>query len=147
MAVIRLTRELKNLIEDPPINISAGPIEENMFFWDATIIGPIGTPYERGIFKLELYFPNDYPFSPPQVHFTTKICRPNINGRGEICLDILRDKWSAALSIRTVLLSICSLLSEPNPDDPLMPRIATLYKSDPERFKQLAMAFTREHAS
>lgn len=146
-AIKRLTKELSHIQEDPPGNVSAGPVDDNLFHWNATIIGPAGTPYEGGIFHVAMKFPNEYPFRPPKVTFDTKIYHPNINRKGDICLDILRDKWSAALTVRTVLLSICSLLDEPNPDDPLMPEIANLYKRDPDRFKELATAHTREHAS
>jgi len=68
-----------------------------------------------GIFKLELFLPEEYPMAPPKVRFLTKIYHPNIDKLGRICLDILKDKWSPALQIRTVLLSIQALLSEPNP--------------------------------
>ena len=69
-----------------------------------------------GIFKLELFLTEDYPMAPPKVRFLTKIYHPNIDKLGRICLDILKDKWSPALQIRTVLLSIQALLSAPNPD-------------------------------
>ena len=88
--------------------------------------GPEGTCFEAGKFKAELLLPNDYPMSPPKVVFDTKIYHPNIgtpqtilDNLGRICLDILKKNWSPALQIKSVLLSIQSLLSEPNPDDPL----------------------------
>uniref|UniRef100_A0A668S2Y6 E2 ubiquitin-conjugating enzyme n=1 Tax=Oreochromis aureus TaxID=47969 RepID=A0A668S2Y6_OREAU len=81
-------------------------------------------PYHGGVFFLSVHFPTDYPFKPPKVAFTTKIYHPNINSNGSICLDILRSQWSPALTVSKVLLSICSLLCDPNPDDPLVPDIA-----------------------
>lgn len=81
-----------------------------------------------GIFKLELFLPEEYPMAPPKVRFLTKIYHPNIDRLGRICLDILKDKWSPALQIRTVLLSIQALLSAPNPDDPLANDVAEHWK-------------------
>lgn len=80
---------------------------------------PRQTPYHGGVFDLELFLPSEYPMAPPKVRFMTKIWHPNIDSIGIICLDVLKDKWSPALQIRTVLLSIQALLSDPNPDDPL----------------------------
>merc|ERR1712084_95230 len=101
-----------------------------MFNWQATIIGPVGSPYEGGVFNLNVSFPADYPFKPPKVQFTTKIYHCNVNNNGSICLDILQSQWSPALTISKVLLSVCSLLTDPNPGRPAAPEIARLYKSD-----------------
>ena len=127
MATKRLKREYKNLINDPPSNCSGGPIDGNYYHWLATIIGPNETPFEGGIFLLDIHFPPDYPFKQPKVKFITKIYHPNIDKLGNICLDILKDAWSPALTISKVLLSICSLLIDPNPDDPLRQDVAKLY--------------------
>ena len=83
-----------------------------------------------GIFKAELLLTEDYPMTAPKVVFNTKIYHPNIDNLGRICLDILKDKWSPALQIRSVLLSIQALLSSPNPDDPLNNEAATQWKND-----------------
>ena len=83
-----------------------------------------------GIFKAELLLTDDYPMTAPKVVFNTKIYHPNIDNLGRICLDILKDKWSPALQIRSVLLSIQALLSSPNPDDPLNNEAATQWKND-----------------
>jgi ubiquitin-conjugating enzyme E2 D/E len=129
------------------MNCSAGPIEEDMFSWSGNIIGPTETPYEGGVFHLKIFFLPEYPFKPPKITFVTKIYHPNINGVGAICLDILKDSWSPALNISKVLLSICSLLSDPNPDDPLVPDIAKLYKSDRQKFNSVAREYTLKYAS
>lgn len=109
-------------------------------------MGPPDSPYQGGVFFLTIHFPTDYPFKPPKVAFTTRIYHPNINSNGSICLDILRSQWSPALTISKVLLSICSLLCDPNPDDPLVPEIARIYKTDRERYNELAREWTRKYA-
>merc|ERR1711861_97951 len=85
-----------------------------MFNWQATIMGPPDSAYEGGIFFLNINFPSDYPFKPPKVTFTTKIYHCNVNSNGSICLDILQSQWSPALTVSKVLLSVCSLLTDPN---------------------------------
>lgn len=146
MALKRLQKEVTEIQKDTPVNCSAGPNNNDLFNWEATIIGPTETPYEGGIFKLKILFPADYPFKPPKITFETPIYHPNINANGGICLDILKDQWSPALNITKVLLSICSLLDEPNPDDPLMPEIAQLFKSNKAEFNRLAREYTIKHA-
>ncbi|KAK1787045.1 hypothetical protein P4O66_017423 [Electrophorus voltai] len=133
MALKRIQKELTDLQRDPPAQCSAGPVGEDLFHWQATIMGPNDSPYQGGVFFLTIHFPTDYPFKPPKVAFTTKIYHPNINSNGSICLDILRSQWSPALTVSKVLLSICSLLCDPNPDDPLVPEIAHTYKADREK--------------
>ena len=71
MNVRRLQKELKELREDPPCNCSGGPAGDDLTKWQACIIGPEGTPYENGMFKLSLTFPPDYPIKPPKVVFVT----------------------------------------------------------------------------
>jgi len=138
--------ELVDLGKDPPANCSAGPVGDDMFHWQATIMGPDESPYAGGVFFLDIHFPADYPFKPPKVHFTTRIYHCNINSNGGICLDILKDQWSPALTISKVLLSICSLLTDPNPDDPLVPDIAQLLKTDRARHDSTAREWTSKYA-
>ena len=73
------------------------------------------SPYKDGVFFLDIQFPTDYPFKPPKVTFRTRIYHCNVNSSGQICLDILKEQWSPALTISKVLLSICSLLTDANP--------------------------------
>ena len=143
----RIQKELEEIHKDPPANCSAGPVDDDLFNWQATIIGPEDSPYHGGVFTLNIVFSNDYPFKPPKCFFVTKIYHPNISSQGGICLDVLKDNWSPALTVSKLLLSICSLLTDPNPDDPLVPSIARLYKEDKEEYNKKAKEFTLYYAS
>lgn len=147
MALARIQNELTNLQKDPPLSCSAAPIDDDFYHWKATIFGPDDSPYQGGVFELDIRFPIEYPFKPPKIVFQTKIYHPNINNVGIICLDILKDKWSPALTITKVLLSICSLLTDPNPEDPLMPEIANLYRTNLAEYNNMAQAWTYQYAS
>ncbi|PRT52890.1 Ubiquitin-conjugating enzyme E2 [Wickerhamiella sorbophila] len=146
MALKRINKELQEIQRDPPSSCSAGPTGDDLYHWQATIVGPSDSPYSQGLFFLDIHFPPDYPFKPPKVAFKTRIYHPNINANGSICLDILKDKWSPALTIPKVLLSICSLLDDPNPDDPLVTEIADLYKENRAKFDANAREWTRKYA-
>ena len=144
----RIASELKELMASPPANCSAGPItDEDLYTWQATIMGPADSPYEGGVFNLRISFPPRYPFKPPIVTFVTKIYHCNISQAGAICLDILQDNWSPALTISQVLLSICSMMDDPNPDDPLEPSIARLYKEDQDKHNATAREWTLTYAA
>jgi ubiquitin-conjugating enzyme E2 D/E len=145
-ATKRITKELADLTKDPPASCSAGPFKDDLFRWQATIMGPPDSPYAGGVFFVQIQFPPDYPFKPPKVQFGTKVYHPNINSNGAICLDILKEQWSPALTISKVLLSICSLLCDPNPDDPLVPEIAHIYKNDKPKYENTAREWTNKYA-
>ncbi|XP_035220387.1 ubiquitin-conjugating enzyme E2 C-like [Stegodyphus dumicola] len=108
--------------------VSAFPSDENIFSWIGTINGACGTVYEGLTYKLKLDFPNNYPYSAPNVRFTTPCFHPNVDDHGNICLDILKEKWTALYDVRTILLSVQSLLSEPNVESPLNTQAAQLWK-------------------
>jgi len=146
MAQKRIQKELQELGKDTPANCSAGPSGDDLFKWQATIMGPKESPYEGGVFFLNIQFPSDYPFKPPKCHFTTKIYHCNISSNGSICLDILKDQWSPALTISKVLLSISSLLTDPNPADPFVPEIANLLQKDKTKHDETARDWTRKFA-
>jgi ubiquitin-conjugating enzyme E2 D/E len=148
MSAQRIRKELKLLQEESKSmpGCSAGPEGDDLLTWQGIIVGPEGTPYVGGVFKLEIKFPSDYPYKAPKVTFVTPIYHCNINRAGNICLDILKDKWSPVLTIGKVLLSICSLLSDPNPDDPLAPEIAEVFKNDRAKHDETAAVYTARYA-
>lgn len=112
MAMKRIKKELADISKDPPSNCTAGPHNDDMFFWDATLFGPRDSPYEGGVFFLRIQFPEDYPFKPPRVGFVTRVYHVNVNDKGGICLDILKDQWRyVALKYRSLLFNIFVFLS------------------------------------
>lgn len=147
MSAKRIAREMQDMHNSPVDNCTAGPINsQDMYEWQGTIIGPDKSPYEGGLFQLHIKFPLDYPFKPPTIRFLTKVYHPNINSDGVICLDILKDAWVPSLTIGKVLLSISSLLTDPNPKDPLVPDIARLYETNRAEFDRMARTYTQQYA-
>ncbi|XP_067418034.1 ubiquitin-conjugating enzyme E2 E2 isoform X3 [Emydura macquarii macquarii] len=145
--VALIQKELAEITLDPPPNCSAGPKGDNIYEWRSTILGPPGSVYEGGVFFLDITFSPDYPFKPPKVTFRTRIYHCNINSQGVICLDILKDNWSPALTISKVLLSICSLLTDCNPADPLVGSIATQYMTNRAEHDRMARQWTKRYAT
>ncbi|XP_061320915.1 ubiquitin-conjugating enzyme E2 E1 isoform X3 [Pezoporus flaviventris] len=143
----RIQKELADITLDPPPNCSAGPKGDNIYEWRSTILGPPGSVYEGGVFFLDITFTPEYPFKPPKVTFRTRIYHCNINSQGVICLDILKDNWSPALTISKVLLSICSLLTDCNPADPLVGSIATQYMTNRAEHDRMARQWTKRYAT
>uniref|UniRef100_A0A8B9ZLZ6 UBC core domain-containing protein n=1 Tax=Anas zonorhyncha TaxID=75864 RepID=A0A8B9ZLZ6_9AVES len=141
-----LPKETQRLLAEPVPGIKAEPDESNARYFHVVIAGPQDSPFEGGTFKLELFLPEEYPMAAPKVRFMTKIYHPNVDKLGRICLDILKDKWSPALQIRTVLLSIQALLSAPNPDDPLANDVAEQWKTNEAQAIETARAWTRLYA-
>ena len=134
------------MLAEPVPGISAVPYADNLRYFNVAIEGPQDSPYQSGVFQLELFLPAEYPMAPPKVRFLTRIYHPNVDKLGRICLDILKDKWSPALQIRTVLLSIQALLSAPNPDDPLDNGVADMWKNNEAEALRLAREWTVNHA-
>ena len=147
MSLRRIQKEYKDFQKDAPENCSAGPRKENMYIWDAMIMGPSDSPFVGGIFNLEIHFPTDYPFKPPKVVFLTRVYHPNISSLGSICLDILKEQWSPALTVNKVLLSVCSLLTDANPRDHLVHEIANEFINDRAKYDLIAREWTQKYAS
>ncbi|XP_067052574.1 ubiquitin-conjugating enzyme E2 T-like isoform X1 [Acropora muricata] len=147
----RMERELNILAKEPPPGISCWMVNDQIDKLEAEIQGSDGTPYNGGSFRLEINVPERYPFYPPKVRFVTKIYHPNIDGNGRICLDTLqmppKGAWKPALNISTVLTSIQLLMSEPNPDDPLVPEISEEFKYNKPQFVQKAKEWTQQYAA
>ncbi|XP_075396648.1 ubiquitin-conjugating enzyme E2 T [Tenrec ecaudatus] len=145
----RLKRELSLLATEPPPGITCWQ-EDQMDDLRAQILGGANTPYAKGVFKLEVIIPERYPFEPPQIRFLTPIYHPNIDSAGRICLDVLKlppkGAWRPSLNLATVLTSIQLLMSEPNPDDPLMADISSEYKYNKPIFLKNARDWTEKHA-
>ncbi|XP_073520004.1 epithelial-stromal interaction protein 1 isoform X2 [Phyllobates terribilis] len=139
-----IQKELTALQRDPPDYCSVGLVEDDLFHWQVAMMGPLNSPYQHGIFYLKIDFPTGYPFIPPNVTFITKIYHPNINNI--ISLDILSSRWSPVLTLSNVLMSIYTLLCDPNLDDPLVPDIAEIYKTDKEKYNKTANHWTQKYA-
>ncbi|KAK9108562.1 hypothetical protein Syun_024573 [Stephania yunnanensis] len=116
----RVQKELTDCNRDKLVSgVSLSLRGDDLAHLSGTISGPIGTPYEGGTFEIDIRIPDDYPFVPPKMKFVTKVWHPNISSQnGAICLDILKDQWSPALTVKTAMLSLQALLSTPEPNDP-----------------------------
>ena len=143
----RLRKEAAAAQRSTEPDLVLAPQQDNLQSWRAWVAGPTDTPFEGGVFELELNIGVRYPLAPPLIRVTTPLFHPNIHDRtGEVCLDILKDQWSPALTISKVLLSICSLLTDPNPDDPLVPEIAQIFRTDRGKHDETAREWTHKYA-
>uniref|UniRef100_A0A8C4NCM1 Ubiquitin-conjugating enzyme E2 K n=2 Tax=Myxinidae TaxID=7762 RepID=A0A8C4NCM1_EPTBU len=150
IAVARIKREFKEVLKSEETNksqIKVELVDENFTELRGEIAGPPDTPYEGGRYKLEIKIPETYPFNPPKVRFITRIWHPNISSvTGAICLDILKDQWAAAMTLRTVLLSLQALLAAAEPDDPQDAVVARQYKENYDMFTQTAQLWAHMYA-
>lgn len=144
----RLTKELKNLINNP---ISGSEVilekEDDIRNWIVILKGPVGTPYENGSFKLKFTFPDNYPFKPPEVKFITSIYHPNVKlDTGEICLDVFVSTWVPTQNINEIIEKIVSILEAPSTSSPLEPAIADEYTNKYDDFVSKAKDYTKKYA-
>lgn len=143
----RIMKEYSTMTKSPPPNVSAAPVDESdMYKWQAIIFGPANSIYAGGVFKLSIVFPQDYPFKPPRVEFLTKIYHCNIMNK-YLCIDILKGQWSPALTIDKVLLSVVSLLLDPNPKDPLNREAADRFMNNRPEYNRMAQEWTKRYAT
>jgi len=151
IAAQRIKREIRDILRDKEaercgVRVSVNN-DQNWLDLRGEISGPPSTPYEGGNFQLDIIIPESYPFTPPKIKFLTKIWHPNISSvTGAVCVDILKDQWAAAMTLRTVLLSLQSLLSAPEPDDPQDAVVAGQYKESYMTFVQTAQHWTAVYA-
>jgi ubiquitin-conjugating enzyme E2 D/E len=126
--------------------LTASMNEDDPTKWQVLFFGPNDSGYQDGVFKLQIKFANKYPFEPPHCFFDTKMYHPNIGSKGEICLDILKSNWSPALSTAKLVLSIISLLNDPNPASPLNGDAAQLYLNNKIEYNKKLEEYTKKYA-
>ncbi|XP_010425986.1 PREDICTED: ubiquitin-conjugating enzyme E2 8-like [Camelina sativa] len=142
-----LRYRLKTLNKDHSINVTEIIVDDNIFHWEATLIGPVNTPYEGGVFKMSIHFTCDYPNNPPKVCFDTKICHPNISDEGAIYLRVLKSTYWQPMPIILLFKRLVEKLIEPEVDeeDQINKNLANLYKSDRARFEAMAREMTNQY--
>lgn len=153
----RLLKEYQNLSRDPPEGVIAGPIDEDdLFRWECLLEGPPDTCYENGVFPALLTFPKDYPMSPPVLKFTPPLLHPNIYADGTVCISILHppgddplqyeraeERWSPVQSVEKILLSVSSMLAEPNPESGANIDACKLWREDRNKFEEVVKSHVR----
>eukprot|EP01116_Phalansterium_solitarium_P014848 TRINITY_DN32719_c0_g1_i1.p2 TRINITY_DN32719_c0_g1~~TRINITY_DN32719_c0_g1_i1.p2 ORF type:complete len:166 (+),score=19.79 TRINITY_DN32719_c0_g1_i1:87-584(+) len=154
----RLMHEYKEITKNPPDGIIAGPVtEDNFFEWEALIMGPVGTDYEGGLFSAILKFPSDYPLSPPKMTFTCDMWHPNVYANGEVCISILHppgedpnhyeqlsERWSPVQSVEKILISVVSMLAEPNDESGANIDAAKMWRTDRKAFSERVRATVKK---
>ncbi|XP_065887500.1 ubiquitin-conjugating enzyme E2 G2-like [Dysidea avara] len=157
-ALKRLMTEYKELTVNPPEGILAGPKNEDNFFeWEALITGPEGTPFEDGVFVAELKFPHDYPLSPPKMKFVSEMFHPNVYTDGRVCISILHspgddplgyetsaERWSPVQSVEKILLSVVSMLAEPNDESSANVDASKMWRDNRIQFNKIARTLARK---
>jgi ubiquitin-protein ligase len=141
-----LKRVMKELREMQEFQIPTRLCDADDLAWKVLLKGPAASVYEGGNFVLSVTFPRDYPFKPPRVVFLTPVFHCNVNSNGSICLDILKDNWSPALTIAKIVVSLSSMLVDPNANDPLDVVKAQMFRDNRAEYDRLAREFTATHA-
>ncbi|CAG2110501.1 unnamed protein product [Medioppia subpectinata] len=146
----RINKEIQNMMKDNDLRRNHYCIEldgETNSHFFGKILGAPDTPFQRGVFKIDISIPNKYPFEPPVCKFVTKVWHPNVSSQtGAICLDILKDQWAAAMTVESVLKSLQSFLSSPEPNDPQDAVVAHQYVQNRELYNRTARYWTYHYA-
>jgi ubiquitin-conjugating enzyme (huntingtin interacting protein 2) len=143
----RVQKEVAEIGRDSASGVKVSVDPSDGSHLEGTILGPEDTPYHKGTFKVDIVIPNDYPFAPPKMKFVTRMWHPNVSSQtGAICLDILKDQWSPALTIKTALLSLQALMCAPEPSDPQDAEVANMYNRDYDQWFSTAKFWTECYA-
>lgn len=144
----RISKEIEDCQKQDSSNLQVEIVGDALNHLIGTFEGPSETPYAGGHFQVDIKIPTDYPFRPPVMKFITRIYHPNISSQtGAICLDILKEQWSPVLTIKSALVSLQSMLGEPQPNDPQDAEVASHYLRDRASFDSTAAYWTRQYAS
>ena len=148
MSETRILKEIEDIYRDPPDYISAGPIDDDIYHWEATIYGPEDSDYKNGVFLLDIKIPKEYPFKPPVCRFKTKIYHPNINpDNGNICVNVLKSyNWNPSLTISNILMSLMVLLYTPNFISPLNGDARDLHNKSESEYKQMIQKWIKDYS-
>jgi len=139
--LFEITEASKNTID----GIRLIPNENDTTIWKGYITGPQGTPYYGYILTVDIKIPPNYPLNPPNIKFHHFVFHPNVSANGEICLDILKTQWTPTLTLGSVLLSLCSLLNDPNPDSALNGEAGRYWKTDRKKYDEKVKEFCEKH--
>lgn len=147
-AAMRLKKEYQMLVENPiPGSKVYLENDEDLRNWIVVIEGPVGTPYEGGLFKALFQFPENFPFKPPKPKFATTVYHPNVNlTTGQLCQATFEDAWTPTQKIADMIKKIIGLLEEPNTSTPVEPEICIEYINDRETFNEKAKEHTAKYA-
>lgn len=157
-AILVLSRQLRELMRHPNDHFSVGLVDEsNVFLWEVLIVGPRETLYEGGLFKAQLSFPGTFPDNPPSMRFTCPMWHPNIAPNGLVCISTLHhpnaetygyedasQRWSPVHSVETIIMSVISMLSDPNCESPANVDAAVEMRNDYEAYKRRVRALTQK---
>jgi len=143
-----LKKQLLELSRNASESFSAGLVDDDIYKWEIIIMGPPATFYEGGYFKARMEFPDQYPHKPPKLKFTSKMWHPNVHTNGNVCISILHDgedefgyekaneRWTPVHTVESILISVISMLADPNDESPANIDAAKQWREDREGFKK-----------